>query len=234
MSASTLLPTHGATAATKFMRGGRVEIDGPFRLRVPLARVVILASGLILFMAWIVWDLNQLIASQLSEIKRLQEHIRHLDERLEILTRIRSHRPTLPYEEATALAHAVRLEAQRYELDWRLLLAIIRVESGFNPRTRSPRGAIGLMQVMPAALEDVAKDLGWADWDPEALENPYLNVRVGAHYLFTRMRRFGDLETALQAYYLGSSRIGKPSREWELLGRRYVEAVRLSHRSPGK
>lgn len=212
-------------------RGVWVEIDGPVRLRVKLATVAMLTLCLILLMAWVMWDQNQLIASQQGEIKRLQEYIWHLEERLGILNLIRFHRPTLPHAEATALAHAVQQEARRYDLDWRLLLAIIRVESGFDPRARSPRGAVGLMQVMPAALEEVATELGWVDGDPEVLEDLRVNVRVGTHYLFTLVRRFGDLEKAVQAYYLGPSRVSKLSNEWEQLGRQYLEAVRISESS---
>ncbi|MBI5380090.1 MAG: lytic transglycosylase domain-containing protein [Nitrospirae bacterium] len=207
------------------------EIDGPLQLRVRLATVAILAFGLIFFMAWVLWDQERLIASQQGEIKRFQEYVQHLEERLGILNQIRSYRSTLPDEEATALAHAVQQEARRYDLDWRLLLAIIRVESGFDPRARSPRGAVGLMQVMPPTFEEVAAELGWADWSPEELEDLRVNVRVGAHYLSSLVRRFGDLEKAVQAYYLGPSRITNPSDEWERLGRRYLEAVRISQSS---
>ncbi len=232
MIAPTPLATGAQREEAMAARRKRGELDGSLWLRVTLLAVTILAFGLALFVAWGMRDQHQLIARQQGEIRRLEEYIRHLEERLGILNRIRSHRPTLSREEATALAHAVQQEARRYDLDWRLLLAIIRVESGFDPRARSPRGAVGLMQVMPAAFEDVVTDLGWADRDPEALEDPRVNVRVGAHYLFIQVRRFGDLEKAVQAYYLGPSRISNLSGEWERLGRQYVETVRLSRNSP--
>lgn len=63
-----------------------MEIEGPFRLRVKLATVAVLTLGLILFMAWALWDQNRLIASQQGGIKRLQGYSRHLEERLGILT----------------------------------------------------------------------------------------------------------------------------------------------------
>jgi len=199
---------------------------------VKLTTVASLGFGLILLIAWAMLDQNRLIANQQSELKRLQESIRYLEERLGILNQIRSHRPTLPHEEATALAHAIQQEARRYNLDWQLLFGIIQMESGFDPMARSPRGAVGLMQVMPVVFEEVATELGWADRDPEALEDIRLNIRVGAHYLFTQVRRFGDLEKAVQAYYLGPSRITNPSDERVRLGRQYVEAVRLRQGSP--
>jgi len=194
--------------------------------------VAILAFGCILLMAWAMWDQSRLISSQRGEIQRLQEYIQYLEERLGILDQIRFHRPTLPHQETTALAHAVQQEARRYDLDWRLLLAIIRVESGFDPRARSPRGAIGLMQVRPPAFRQVATALGWVERDPGELEDIRVNVRVGSHYLFTMVRRFGDLKKAVQAYYLGPSRVRNPTERWERLGHQYLEAVRLSYSGP--
>lgn len=61
-------------------------------------------------------------------------------------------------------------------LDWRMLAAVTSVESRFIPHLVSPRGARGLMQVMPA----VGRSLGF---DPEGLMDPETNVRAGAEVL---------------------------------------------------
>lgn len=230
MNTPTPLPADAARGDARVTLERWGELDRPFRFRVRVATVA--TVGLILLMAWAMWDQSRLIASQQGEMKRLQEAIQHLEERLRVVNQIRSHRPTLPPEEATALADVVQQEARRYDLDWHLLLAMIQVESGFDPRARSLRGAVGLMQVMPATFEEVATELGWADRNPERLEDFRVNVRVGAHYLFTLLRRFGDLTKAVQAYYLGPSRISNSSDEWERLGHQYGEAVGLGQRSP--
>jgi hypothetical protein len=216
-------------------RGMWVERDEHSRRRgqgVRLWRIAILASGLILLAAAALWNQHRLVGSQQGEIQRLQEYIRHLEERLAILTEIRSHRPTLSHQETTTLARAVQQEARRYAFDWQVLLAIIQVESGFNPRAKSSRGAVGLMQVRPVAFREVATALGWADRDPGELEDLRVNVRVGSHYLFTMVRRFGDLKKAVQAYYLGPSRVTNPTERWERLGHQYLEAVRLGNSEP--
>ncbi len=76
-----------------------------------------------------------------------------------------------------------------------LLRALIKVESGFNPRAVSSKGAMGLMQLMPST----ADALGLADpFDPE------LNIMAGARYLRQQLDQFGgDERLALAAYNAG-------------------------------
>jgi soluble lytic murein transglycosylase-like protein len=80
-----------------------------------------------------------------------------------------------------------------------LLRAVIVVESGFNSRAVSPRGAVGLMQLMPAT----ARRFGASD-----LYDPRQNVAAGASYLRFLMDRFGhDLRLALAAYNAGEDAV---------------------------
>ncbi len=85
-----------------------------------------------------------------------------------------------------------------------LLWAVARVESGFRPRARSPRGARGLMQLLPpVARRAAAKGLG----DPALARrwtHPAVNLRLGAAYLAALVRHFqGHLPLALAAYHAG-------------------------------
>lgn len=89
--------------------------------------------------------------------------------------------------------------AREHKLDAALLHAVITVESGYNPKARSPKGAIGLMQLMP----DTAKryDVGNI-WDPSE------NVRGGARYLRYLLRLFNDnLSLTLAAYNAGEAAV---------------------------
>lgn len=82
-----------------------------------------------------------------------------------------------------------------YDLPAELLHAVIKTESNYDPSALSPKGAAGLMQLMP----DTAKDLGVQDvFDPAA------NVRGGARYLKRLMKMFdNDLSLTLAAYNAG-------------------------------
>jgi soluble lytic murein transglycosylase len=81
-----------------------------------------------------------------------------------------------------------------------LVKAVIAAESNFRPRAVSPKGAQGLMQLMPAT----ARDLGVQD-PLEARDN----VRGGTRYLRRLMDRYGDLSRALAAYNAGPTAVDR-------------------------
>jgi hypothetical protein len=100
-----------------------------------------------------------------------------------------------PVKDAADLRALAIAAAERHRLDPQLVLAVVGVESSFRPDARSPKGAQGLMQLMPAT----AADLGVADsLDPEQ------NLEGGARYLEWLMAVFsGDLEKVLAGYNAG-------------------------------
>lgn len=100
--------------------------------------------------------------------------------------------------------------AREYNLDPYLIAAIIKTESNFNPRAVSPKGALGLMQVMPKTGQWVAEEMGQAVFDPEQLFDPETNIRFGAWYLADLSREFqGDPVLVLAAYNGGRSNVKK-------------------------
>jgi soluble lytic murein transglycosylase-like protein len=99
---------------------------------------------------------------------------------------------------------AVEDHAARHALDPDLVRAVIRVESGWNPRAVSRKGAMGLMQLMPAT----AAEYGVAD-----PFNPTENIRAGVAYLRRLIDRFdGRMELALAAYNAGPGAVEKYNR----------------------
>jgi soluble lytic murein transglycosylase-like protein len=101
---------------------------------------------------------------------------------------------------------AIEAAAAKTLVSPQLLRAVIVVESGFNPRAISRRGAIGLMQLMP----QTARRYGaFNAFDPEQ------NIRAGAQYLADLMLRFGPdkLELVIAAYNAGEGAVEKYGRK---------------------
>ena len=95
----------------------------------------------------------------------------------------------------------IRKAADRYGLDFSLVKAVIHVESGFNPRAVSGKGATGLMQIMPENFERLNVS------DPF---NPSQNIMGGTRYLNRLIRRYKDtLSLALAAYNAGPSAVDR-------------------------
>jgi hypothetical protein len=118
---------------------------------------------------------------------------------------------------------AVERAADAYGVEPALLVAMMRVESAFDPRAVSPKGAVGLMQLMPATADLLSVE------DPT---DPAQNIDGGARWLRRMLDRFeGDLDLALAAYNAGPETVSRyggipPYRETQ----RYVRAVRRHFR----
>ena len=87
--------------------------------------------------------------------------------------------------------------AKQRGVDADLVHAVIAAESGYNPNAVSPKGAIGLMQVMPATAADYG--VGSAD----ALFDPKTNVDVGTRHLKRLLNKYGSIRQAVAAYNAG-------------------------------
>ncbi|MDY0029025.1 MAG: lytic transglycosylase domain-containing protein [Pseudobdellovibrionaceae bacterium] len=86
--------------------------------------------------------------------------------------------------------------------------AIIRQESQFDTEARSPAGALGLMQLMPATAKETANKLGIAHQTSWLTENPEHNIILGATYIDTLTGRFANgLPMAIAGYNAGPSRV---------------------------
>jgi hypothetical protein len=100
--------------------------------------------------------------------------------------------PSLPF------VHLIRAAAEDHDLHPRLLAAMIRAESNFDPLAVSRAGAMGLTQLMPAA----ALDHGVVD-----VFDPSENLRGGAAHLRRQLDRFESLPEALAAYNAGAATV---------------------------
>jgi len=102
----------------------------------------------------------------------------------------------------------VRRYSLQYGLDWRLVLAVMKVESRFSHDVESEKGASGLMQIMPLTSDEVAKVL-----DIEDMAHPMNNIHGGVYYLHKLYNLFDGagekdrIELTLAAYNAGVGRI---------------------------
>ena len=106
----------------------------------------------------------------------------------------------------------LRKYSQKYGFDWRLMMAVMRIESRFHPKASSRRGAEGLMQIMPVTQSQIADELGF---DELELQIPNKNIHGGIYYLGRIYRSYegqgisheNRLRLTLAAYNAGTARI---------------------------
>lgn len=111
-------------------------------------------------------------------------------------------------EPAAEVEQALRAAAARHGVDYALLYAVAGAESGFNTAAISPKGAIGLMQIMP----DTGRRYGVPGADGEALranlQQLHVNVDAGTRYLRDLLKLFdGDTALAVAAYNAGEGAV---------------------------
>ncbi|MDP3058825.1 MAG: lytic transglycosylase domain-containing protein [bacterium] len=128
------------------------------------------------------------------------------------------------------------------DVDPLLVAAIIYVESGFNTRAVSSKGARGLMQLMPKTAIWLAEEIGEQGFELEKLFDAETNIMLGTFYLSSLLRQFGSLPVALAAYNggRGNVKIWLTEKHWTGLRadvaqipfaetRHYVEKVMRIH-----
>lgn len=104
----------------------------------------------------------------------------------------------------------------REPLDQEFIDAVIGVESSGNPNAVSPKGAEGLMQVMPATAAEIAEELGYESYD---MKDPETNKVFGTHYLNKMLDKFENPSLALAAYNAGPGRVQQAIEKAQQMGR---------------
>jgi soluble lytic murein transglycosylase-like protein len=124
-----------------------------------------------------------------------------------IAAELREANPSLSSATAQRAARAVLRYSAKYDLDPDLVTAVLMVESTARPWARSPKGAVGLMQVMPHMMEPMALAGNVA-----TIES---NIEAGCWILAHNIQRLGE-DDGISAYFWGS----------EIRGVAYLERVR--------
>jgi soluble lytic murein transglycosylase-like protein len=149
-----------------------------------------------------------------------------------VLAQLAGRHTTLSRRDLIALAETIVEQASRHDLDPKLVLAVIEVESGGYNLAVSHVGARGLMQLMPATGHELARKHGLAWHGEESLFDPIINVKLGTAYLKQLSDKYdGNVQVALAAYNWGPGRIDRFLRAGSPVPEEYISRVMRSYTS---
>lgn len=136
----------------------------------------------------------------------------------------------LPEQDREHIRKQLKAVAIELGLEPSLAFGIAKVESQYDPARVSPRGAVGVLQVMP--------QLAWHKFNVprEWLFNPQVNIRVGLTWMKTLLNRFDhNLDLALAAYNAGTRRVVKAGYDIPAIKetRDYVKKVKEAMKTEG-
>lgn len=106
--------------------------------------------------------------------------------------------------------------AEEYNVDPLLVISVIRAESTFLPKSESPKGALGLMQLMPDTAKWIAETLGDGSFEQSMLKEPAKNIQYGTWYIASLEKEFRDITLVLAAYNGGRGHVNEWIRSEQL------------------
>jgi soluble lytic murein transglycosylase len=108
-----------------------------------------------------------------------------------------------------SMAGTVYEESRLYDLDYRLVLAIIKVESNFRFGVTSRDGSKGLMQIKPSLAKFISGSVGIEYRNSRDLHQPDNNIKLGTYHISKLMEDFKNVHAALHAYNVGTKKAQK-------------------------
>jgi soluble lytic murein transglycosylase len=136
------------------------------------------------------------------------------DRAIEKITQyLKARKVGMPEERLKAIIHRVYNESEERDIDYRLALAVITVESNFKHDAVSNMGARGLFQLKPSLAKYIAKDAGVKYNGEGCLQEPDKNIKLGVYHLSKLVEDYKDLQTVLHAYNVGVTRANSEAKK---------------------
>jgi len=126
-----------------------------------------------------------------------------------ILNVMDKYRTGLKEKDKIEITRTIQKQSRIYGYDPLFLTALIITESSFRNWAKSPVGALGLMQIRPRTGKALAREINLPWRGKDTLFDPVQNIALGAYYLNKLLNRFGNLDTALEAYNHGPTRMSR-------------------------
>ncbi len=142
-----------------------------------------------------------------------------------IHTILKKYQTGLSSEMEDKIAELIYEESQTYDYEPELIMALVAKESSFYNWSKSRKGALGLMQILPNTGKAIAqlKNIPWKG--KQTLFDPTLNIKMGTHYLAMLHKRFGKIEVALTAYNYGPARVASMQARDQKLPKLYTARI---------
>jgi len=152
-------------------------------------------------------ELDKRVFLKVEQKRKLAALVEEQRVKSKILKVISKYKTGLDMESLNKIPHWIYQESKKYGYDPLFLTAMIVTESSFNNWAKSRKGALGLMQIKPGTGHAIASEIATAWAGKPTLFDPAANIALGAFYLNKLMKRFKDMNVALEAYNHGPSRI---------------------------
>jgi len=143
----------------------------------------------------------------------------------QIISHVQDQNVNLEEDELKTIAEMVYDESVKCNVDYRLVLAIMKVESNFKQNAVSEKGARGLLQVKPSLAKYIAPDAGvkWRGY--KTLDEPDKNIKIGVQFFSKLVEDFENINMALHAYHVGPTRLKAILTEKKNPQKRYLNLV---------
>jgi soluble lytic murein transglycosylase len=166
-----------------------------------------------------------LMVTGVQTVKNVQVTARHDEAVGNIVNYLQEHMPNIPEDQLREIANYVYTESKERDLDYRLVLAVMKVESNFKQDAVSSKGARGLLQIKPSLGRGIAETLGVTWSGDRILHEPEKNIKFGVYQLSQLIEDFDSLQWALYAYNSGPTKARELAAKHKQPGLRFAKAV---------